>query len=205
PFVLLDTNNGPIIIEDGTTIGALTVIEGSCYIGPDCKIWPRTQLADVSFGGVNRVMGQLEETIIQGYSNKQHYGFIGGAYLGSWINLGAGTTNSNLKNNYGNVRVVVNGESVDTGNRFVGTFMGDHAKTAIGTMLNTGTRVGLSANVFGSDRPSKNVPSFAWGLEGQRYDLDKLLENMNTVKGRRDQELTDAERELVKLRFKEAG
>ncbi len=197
PAVVLDTRHGPIIIDDGAAVGSHSVIAGPSYIGPQCKVWPFSFLEEVTLGPVCRVMGQLEGTIMQGYSNKQHYGFLGRAYLGSWINLGAGTTNSDLKNNYGEVRVAVNGRVVNTGSRFVGCFIGDHAKTAIGTLLNTGTRVGVAANVFGGAVPPKLVPSFAWGSDGKmKYDLEKCLETMATVKSRRKQEFTPAEREL---------
>jgi len=197
PLVVLDTREGPICIDEGTTVGSHSVITGPSYIGPKCKVWPFSFLEEVSLGPVCRVMGQLEGTIIQGYSNKQHEGFLGHAYLGSWINLGAGTNNSDLKNNYGEVKVSVNGRVVNTGSHFVGCFIGDHAKTAIGTLFNTGTRVGVAANIFGAGVPPKIVPSFAWGGDGrERYDLEKCLETMATVKGRRKQEFTQTEREL---------
>ncbi|MFB0515723.1 MAG: putative sugar nucleotidyl transferase [Candidatus Neomarinimicrobiota bacterium] len=205
PAVTLDIRHGPVIIEDGTTIASHSVIAGPTYLGSKCKVWPFAFLEEVALGPVCRVMGQVEGTIMQGYTNKQHDGFLGHAYLGSWINLGAGTTNSDLKNNYGPVKVLVNGQTVDTGKTFIGMFMGDHAKTAIGTLFNTGTRVGVAANVFGPVTPPKVVPSFAWGGDGQeRYDLEKCLETMATVKGRRGQELTQAERDLFKRLYEEA-
>lgn len=204
PFVLLDTREGPICIDEGTTVGSHSVITGPSYIGPKCKVWPFSFLEEVSLGPMCRVMGQIEGTIIQGYSNKQHTGFLGHAYLGSWINLGAGTSNSDLKNNYGAVKVSVNGKTVNTGETFVGCFIGDHAKTAIGILFYTGTRVGVAANIFGGTVPPKVVPSFAWGQEGwERYDLEKCLETMATVKGRRGQELTKAERELFRRLYEE--
>ena len=204
PFVVLDTREGPICIDEGTTVGSHSVITGPCYIGPKCRVWPFSLLREVSLGPVCRVMGRVEGTIMQGYSNKQHYGFLGHAYLGSWVNLAAGTTNSDLKNNYGVVKVTVNGRVVSTGSRFVGCFIGDHAKTAIGTLLNAGTRVGVAANIFGQVTPPKVVPSFAWGGNGsERYDLEKCLETMAVVKGRRGQELTEAERELFRRLYEE--
>ena len=204
PFVVLDTRAGPICIDEGTTIGSHSVITGPSYIGPECKVWPSSFLEEVSLGPVCRVMGRVTGTIMQGYSNKQHYGFLGHAYLGSWVNLGAGTTNSDLKNNYGEVRVSVNGRVVSTGSRYVGCFIGDHAKTAIGTLLNTGARVGVAANVFGGAVPPKVVPSFAWGSDGKvKYDLEKCLETMATVKGNRRQEFTPAERELYTRLYEE--
>jgi len=204
PFVFLDTREGPICIGEGTTVDSHSVIAGPSYIGPKCKVWPFSFLEKVSLGPVCRVMGQVEGTIIQGYSNKQHAGFLGHAYLGSWINLGAGTSNSDLKNNYGAVKVSVNGKTVNTGETFIGCFIGDHSKTAIGIQFYTGTRVGVAANIFGGAVPPKVVPSFAWGQEGwERYDLEKCLETMATVKGRRGQELTKAERELFRRLYEE--
>jgi UDP-N-acetylglucosamine diphosphorylase/glucosamine-1-phosphate N-acetyltransferase len=197
PAVVLDTRHGPIIIDDGTSVGSHVVIAGPTYLGPKCKIWPYAFLEEVSLGPVCRAMGQVEGTIMQGFTNKQHDGFLGHAYLGSWVNLGAGTTNSDLKNNYGDVRVTVNGRSVNSGSRFVGCFLGDHAKSAIGTLFYTGTRVGVCANVFGDVTPPKVVPSFAWGGDGKvRYDLEKCLDTMAVVKSRRGEELTEAERTL---------
>ncbi|UCD38101.1 MAG: hypothetical protein JSW54_01035 [Fidelibacterota bacterium] len=204
PAVVLDTRHGPIIIDDGTTVGSHVVIAGPTYLGPKCKVWPFTFLEEVSFGPVCRAMGQVEGTIMQGFSNKQHDGFLGHAYLGSWVNLGAGTTNSDLKNNYGNVKVAVNGHAVNSNSRFVGCFIGDHAKSAIGTLFYTGTRVGVCANVFGDVTPPKVVPSFAWGSDGKvRYELEKCLDTMAVVKSRRGEELTGAERELYAQLFKE--
>lgn len=205
PFVVLDTREGPICVDEGTTVGSHTVITGPSYIGPDCRVRPFTFLKEVSLGPGCRVMGQVVGTIMQGYTNKQHYGFLGHAYLGSWVNLGAGTSNSNLKNNYGEVKVSVNGRFVNTGSRFVGCFIGDHAKTAIGTLFNTGTLVGVAANVFGGAFPYRVVPSFAWGSDGkQRCNLARCLETMALVKSRRGQELSDAERELFRRLYEEA-
>jgi len=204
PAIVFDTRHGPIIIEDGATVSSHSVIAGPAYLGPKCKVWPFAFLEEVSMGPVCRVMGQLEACILQGYTNKQHDGFLGHAYLGSWVNLGAGTTNSDLKNNYGSVKVSVNGRTVDTENTFVGCFIGDHAKTAIGTLFNTGTRVGVAANLFGDVHPPKVVPSFAWGGDGSvRYDLEKCLETMALVKSRRGEEFTQAERELFTRLYKE--
>ncbi|GAI92101.1 unnamed protein product, partial [marine sediment metagenome] len=124
PFVVLDTREGPICVDEGTTVGSHSVITGPCYIGPKCRVRSFSFLEEVSLGPGCRVMGRVESTIMQGYSNKQHYGFLGHAYLGSWVNLAAGTTNSDLKNNYGVVKVTVNGHSVNTGSRFVGCFIG---------------------------------------------------------------------------------
>jgi UDP-N-acetylglucosamine diphosphorylase/glucosamine-1-phosphate N-acetyltransferase len=197
PTVVLDTRHGPIIIENNVQVLSHSVIAGPTYIGPKCRIWPFAFLEEAILGPVCRVMGQLEACILHGYTNKQHDGFLGHAYLGSWVNLGAGTTNSDLKNNYGSVKMTVNSRKVDTGETFVGLAMGDHAKSAIGTLFYTGTRVGVAANVFGDVIPPKMVPSFAWGGDGKtRYELEKCLETMAVVKSRRGEIFTDAEKEL---------
>lgn len=204
PAVVLDTRHGPIIIEDNVQVFSHSVIAGPTYVGSKCRIWPFAFVEEATLGPVCRVMGQLEACILHGYTNKQHDGFLGHAYLGSWVNLGAGTTNSDLKNNYGSVKMTVNGRKVDTGETFVGLSMGDHAKSAIGTLFYTGTRVGVAANVFGDVIPPKVVPSFAWGGDGKaRYELDKCLETMGVVKSRRGETFTDAEKALFSRLYKE--
>lgn len=204
PTVILDTRHGPIILEDNVQVFSHSVIAGPTYIGSKCRIWPFAFVKETTLGPVCRVMGQLEACILHGYTNKQHDGFLGHAYLGSWINLGAGTTNSDLKNNYGSVKMAVNGRKVDTGETFVGLAMGDHAKSAIGTLFYTGTRVGVAANVFGDIISPKVVPSFAWGADGKsRYDLEKCLETIAVVKSRRGETLTDAEKALFSRLYSE--
>jgi UDP-N-acetylglucosamine diphosphorylase/glucosamine-1-phosphate N-acetyltransferase len=204
PAVVLDTRHGPIILEDNARVFSHAVIAGPTYIGSECRIWPFTFMEEVILGPGCRVMGQLEACILHGYSNKQHDGFLGHAYLGSWVNLGAGTTNSDLKNNYSSVKMAVNGRTVDTGETFVGLAMGDHSKSAIGTLFYTGTRVGVAANVFGDAIPSPVIPSFAWGSDGKaRYELDQCLETMANVKERRGAILTDAEKALISRLYSE--
>ena len=105
----------------------------------------------------------VEESIIHSYSNKQHDGFLGHEYLGCWVNLGADTNNSDLKNNYANVKVFIKDEQVDSRSMFVGLIMGDHSRSGINTMFNTGTVVGVSCNVYGPGFPEKYLPSFSWG------------------------------------------
>ncbi len=198
PAVVLDTRTGPVIIENGNVIGSHSVIKGPCYIGPECYVKPFSLLEEVSLGPMCSVMGQLTNVIIQSYSNKQHYGFLGHSYLGSWINLGAGTSNSNLKINYNKVKVEVNGRLVNTGQIFVGCFIGDYTKTAIGTLLSTGSRIGIAANIFNNASPPKVVPSFSWGgNDGEFCELSKCLNSIEIAKGRRKLELTDAERNLL--------
>jgi UDP-N-acetylglucosamine diphosphorylase/glucosamine-1-phosphate N-acetyltransferase len=136
----------------------------------------------------------VESSVILGYSNKAHDGFLGHAYVGRWVNLGALTTNSDLKNNYGPVRVGGPQGPVDTGLTKVGAFLGDHVKTGIGTLLNTGTVVGAGSNIFGGLMPPLFVPPFSWGRghELTEYRLDKFLDVARRAMARRDLELDQA-------------
>lgn len=198
PGVVLDTRHGPIRLEDGVIIEPFTRLVGPAWIGPGTTLLGGPFDA-VSIGPVCKVHGEIEESVILGYSNKAHHGFLGHAYLGMWVNLGALTTNSDLKNNYGTVRVWTPDGETDTGSRKVGGFLGDHVKTAIGTLLNTGTVIGTGANVFPVDgrMPPKYVPPFSWGDAATVYDLDRFLNTAATVMARRDVELTDSQRALL--------
>lgn len=199
PGVVIDAENGPVWIDEGATIMPNSVLEGPLYVGKKSTIKIGAKIYEnTSIGPVCKIGGEVEGCIIQGYSNKQHDGFLGHAYLGSWVNLGADTNNSDLKNNYGIIRVLVNGKPVDTGQRFVGLMMGDHSKSAINTMFNTGTIVGVNCNIFGAGMPPKFVPSFSWGgADGlTEYNFDKTTELAKTVMGRRKIEFTDRDKML---------
>ncbi len=196
PGVVIIAEDGPVYIAEGAKIMANAVIEGPAYIGPKTAIKIAAKIYEgTSIGEVCKVGGEVEESIIHSYSNKQHEGFLGHAYLGMWVNLGADTNNSDLKNNYSNVKVQINDRVVDTGSLFVGLFMGDHSKSGINTMFNTGTVVGVACNVYGEGFPPRFVPSFHWGgATGLvKYDFEKTLETARRVMARRDKELTDAQ------------
>ncbi|MBA3532164.1 MAG: GlmU family protein [Ardenticatenales bacterium] len=200
PGVVLDATGGPILLEAGALVMANAVMQGPCYVGPKSTIKIGAKIYHGStFGPHCKVGGEIEETIIHGYSNKQHDGFLGHAYLGEWCNLGADTNNSDLKNNYGSVSIWCEGDWRDTGSMFVGLLMGDHSKTGINSMLNTGTVVGISSNLFGGSLPPRLVPSFSWGgADGlSEYRLDKALETAEKVMARRKVVLSDAERRLL--------
>ena len=208
PGAVLDAEGGPIIIEPGATIFPNATIEGPAFIGEKSLIKIGAKIYEgTSIGEVCKVGGEVEETIIHSYSNKQHDGFLGHSYLGMWVNLGADTNNSDLKNNYGNVKVYVDGGIVDSGSMFVGLTMGDHSKSGINTMFNTGTMVGVSCNVYGGGFPPKFIPSFTWGgAEGLlEYRLDKALETARAVMGRRKIELTASDEELMREIFRETA
>ncbi|MGH7598517.1 MAG: GlmU family protein [bacterium] len=204
PNVVLDAEDGPIYIDEGATIMAGACLQGPVFVGAKSTIKMGAKIYEgTSIGEVCKVGGEVEESIIHSYSNKQHEGFLGHAYLGQWVNLGADTNNSDLKNNYSTVKVYVNGEMVDSGLLFVGLMMGDHAKCGINTMFNTGTVVGVMSNLFGSGYPDKFIPSFAWGgIESMEiYEIDKALDVARRVMARRKMALTAAQEQMLRQVF----
>jgi UDP-N-acetylglucosamine diphosphorylase/glucosamine-1-phosphate N-acetyltransferase len=195
PGAVLDASDGPILIEAGTSIQPLSYLQGPLTIGAGCVIKAGAKIHEgTALGPHCKIGGEIEESVVQGFSNKQHEGFLGHAFLGEWVNLGADTNNSDLKNNYSTVRVWESGQSIDTGLLFVGLIAGDHVKSAINTSFNTGTVVGLSSQIFGSGFPPKYVPPFTWGgIEAQdTYAYDKALATARVVMSRRDQPLSEA-------------
>ena len=204
PGVVLDAEQGPITIEKNALIFPHVTIEGPACVGEGSRIKAGAKIYEcTSIGPVCKVGGEVESSIVHGFSNKQHDGFLGHAYLGMWVNLGADTNNSDLKNNYGHVRVVINGEQVDSGSVFAGLYMGDHSKSAINTMFNTGTVVGFSSNVFGAGFPPKSIPSFAWGGAGEMsvYDLERSLDVARRVMARRNTVMSDVEEKVFRKVF----
>ena len=193
PNVVLDFSHGPIHLADGVTIRSFTRLAGPAYVGPGSTLLGGPYEA-VSIGPVCRVHGELEESVVLGYSNKAHDGFLGHAYLGRWVNLGALTTNSDLKNNYGTIRMWTPDGDQDTGLIKLGSLLGDHVKTGIGALINTGTVIGAGSNLFGTDMPPKYVPPFSWGSGAvlTAYDVEKFIAVTATVMGRRDVSLSDA-------------
>lgn len=199
PGVVLDAEGGPIWIDERATLEPNAVIGGPCYIGAGSIIRPGASIREgTTIGPVCKVGGEVECTIFQGYSNKQHDGFLGHSFVAPWVNLGAGTTNSDLKNTYGTIRVHLNGVGVETGLHFVGATIGDHTKTGIGAYLTTGCVLGVAANVFASHAP-KFVPSFAWLTEGElkRSRVEKIIEIARVVMARRKVDLDADEAALL--------
>jgi len=199
---ILNTTSGPIYIAKGAE-----VMEGSILRGPiaicengvvkmGAKIYGATTI-----GPYSKVGGEVNNCMIQGYSNKGHDGFLGNAVLGEWCNLGADTNNSNLKNNYQSVDIYNYSEEkyVDTELQFCGLIMGDHSKSAINTMFNTGTVVGVSANIYGADFPSKFIPSYSWGgRKPLEYKFQKAMDTAKRVMERRNISLTEEDLEILK-------
>lgn len=198
PGAALDTSSGPIWLDKGARVRAFSRLVGPAYIGPNSTVLGGPVEA-VSVGPVCRVRGELAESICIGYVNKQHDGHIGHAYLGRWVNLGAETTNSDLKNNYGTIRLWTPEGDTDTGVIKMGSLIGDHVKTGIGLLLNTGTVIGAGSNLYGAEMPPRYVPPFSWGTGEQlvEYRIDKFLEVAERAMSRRDVELSDSLREQL--------
>jgi len=194
PCTVIDAEEGPVWIGARVTVQPHAYIQGPCYIGNDCLIQPGAVVREgCSFGPRCKVGGEVEASIVQSFSNKQHDGFLGHAYLGQWINIGADCLNSDLKNTYGTVRVPVNGREVETNEQFVGLLMGDYAKTGINVAFPTGAVVGVCSNVVVPAAP-KFTPSFSWiDPRGVRaFDVERGLEAARRMMSRRQQELTPA-------------
>ena len=198
PMVVIDAANGPVYIDEGAEIHPFTRIEGPCYVGRNSTLLGAKCREGNSIGPVCRIGGEIEESIIQGYSNKYHDGFLGHAYVGEWVNLGALTTNSDLKNDYTGVSVTLDGKHpIETGSPKVGSFIGDHTKTSIGTLLNTGSVVGAMCLIMASGKLlPKFLPSFAWFLEGvvtKGFGKGRLYQTARAAMSRRKCRWTDAE------------
>jgi UDP-N-acetylglucosamine diphosphorylase/glucosamine-1-phosphate N-acetyltransferase len=195
PHVVLDASAGPIMIAHGAKVHAFTRLAGPCYIGRDATILGG-DIGGSSIGPVCKVRGEVSTIIVLGYSNKSHDGFVGHSYLGRWVNVGAGTITSNLKNTYSPVEFWTPRGERPTGLQFLGTFFGDHAKTGIGTPLTTGTVLGAGACVFGSEMQPKVVPPFAWGSHPpyDTFQLEKFLTVTERVMQRRHVALSERSR-----------
>jgi glucose-1-phosphate thymidylyltransferase len=158
-YVLTDTKKGPIIIDEGAQIGPYTLLRGPIYIGRNAKILEHSAIKDaVSLSHTTKIGGEVEASVVEPYSNKQHHGFLGHSYLGSWINLGAGTCNSDLKNTYGAVNMEYSFGKASTNMQFLGCIMGDYSKSAINTGIFTGKVIGVCSMMYGF--VTSNVPSF---------------------------------------------
>lgn len=159
PSVVIDATQGPVVIDRDTRIGPFSFLRGPVYVGPGCRVCEHAAVKDfTAIGPTSKIGGEVEGCVIESYTNKQHHGFLGHSYLGSWINLGAGTCNSDLKNTYGQVNMQYGDRRVATGMQFIGCIMGDYAKTAINTSIFTGKLIGTCSMVYGF--VTTNVPSF---------------------------------------------
>ncbi len=192
PCVVIDAENGPVWIGDAVKILPHTYIEGPCFIGDGSLIQAGSRIhAGTTLGPRSKVGGEVEASIIHGYSNKQHDGFLGHSYIGSWVNLAADCINSDLKNTYGTVRVPINGRDVETNEIFVGMLVGDYSKAGINTSFPTGTVLGFCSMIFATHSP-KFVPSFSWinGPDREPYDVTRALLMARRMMSRREKAIS---------------
>jgi UDP-N-acetylglucosamine diphosphorylase/glucosamine-1-phosphate N-acetyltransferase len=208
PMVVADTTRGPIVIDRDTVITAFTRLEGPCSIGPRTQVQGAKLRAGTTLGPDCRIGGEVECSIVQGHSNKYHDGFLGHAYVGEWVNLGAGTQNSDLRNDYGEISVMVNGRLVRTGLTKVGCFLGDHVKTGLGTLLNTGTNAGVFCNLLPGGLLPRYAPSFAsWWNQAltDRVDFAALMRTASEVMRRRQVVFTESHAALYRTLFEQSA
>jgi len=203
PFVVIDARHGSVWIEAGVKVQPFTRIEGPTYIGQDAQLFRANVKSGTTIGPVCRVGGEIEDSIFHGYSNKYHDGFLGHSYICPWVNFGALSTNSDLKNDYSAVSVPLWGESIPSGSTKVGCFVGDHSKTALCSLFNTGSSVGVMSMILPGGRLlPKHIPSFSriWhgAIEEIPEGLDPSLASARTAMGRRQCEFSPAAERLLR-------
>lgn len=195
----ISTEKGPVYLDENSEVRPLSFVQGPCYIGKGTIIDSCLVRPGCSFGPECRIGGEVECSIFQGYANKHHEGFIGHSFIGEWVNLGALTTCSDLKNNYGPVRVLVKDKEINTAMSKLGCFIGDHAKTAIGTLIPTGAVISTFANWYEGGLMPKYLPAFAWG-KSKRWHKKEIIETARRVMARRQVKPSPAyERVLLKF------
>ena len=201
--VTLDARLGPIVIDRGASVESFSRVMGPCYIGPRAKLYSALIGGGTSIFEACKVGGEVENSIIMPFTNKAHYGYVGDSYIGSWVNLGAGCTFSNLKNTYGNVRPTVDGKRVDSGAVKLGPAVGDMAKLSIGTLVYAGKSVGTGSHVAGL--AATDVPSFTYydGGTGRKVELEleSVLETQRRMMERRGMSLGRSGEALVRRAF----
>lgn len=189
PGVVFDVRAGAVVLEEGVQVRSGTRLEGPLFVGPGTHLLGGS-LRHSALGPQCRVHGEVASSVFSGYANKSHDGFLGHSVVGSWVNLGAGTITSNLKNTYGEVRLVPPGGRLATGRTNLGTLFGDHVKTAIGSLLSTGSVVGTGANVLGAPLP-RWIPPFAWGADrAGELDAEGFVRIARRVMPRRQVEVS---------------
>ncbi len=202
PGVVLDATDGPIILGKNVRIMAQATIVGPCAIGDNSIVKIGAKIYQNSTIGPScKVGGEVDNSILHAYSNKQHDGFLGHSYLGEWVNLGADTNTSDLKNTYGDISVQLNGNKVDTGKILLGLLCGDHTKCGINTMFTAGTVAGIFANIYGAEYQPAEIDSFTWGTTA-RYEQEKAFDVARIVMQRRNCTPTDEEIELWKTVYR---
>jgi len=200
PLVHIDASKGPVYIGRGVEIKSNVLIEGPAFIDNGAKIYPGYIRENTSIGENCRIGGEVEGSVFLANTNKYHAGFIGHSYVGEWVNFGAMTTTSDLKNNYKEIALNFGGTEYHTGTKYLGSLVGDHCKFGIGTMINTGTIFGVGVNIVGSSfKIPKTVAPYSWIVDGQRdsFLFDKFIETAKVVTSRRNKELSPEDVNLL--------
>lgn len=208
PGVVLDASKGPIAIDRFATVGANSVLQGPCYVGAYSLVMPLALIRPgTTIGSHCKVGGEISNSIFTGFINKSHQGYVGDSYIGHWVNLGAGTTTSNLKLTYGQISMHVPGGPVPTGRRLMGALVGDHTKTAIETRLNAGSYIGCCAMLAGAGLTPNFVRSFTFWKGGEKLEpfrLDKAMEVAARVYERRERTFGEVERGVMQYAHRAA-
>lgn len=203
---ILNAENGPIYIGRNAEVQEGAIIRGPFSLGESSVVNMGAKIrGDTTIGPYSKAGGEISNSVIMGFSNKGHDGFLGNSVIGEWCNIGADTNNSNLKNNYSEIKMwdYLQNTFIDTGLQFCGLIMGDHSKTGINTMFNSGTTVGVSTNIFGSGFPRTQIPSFSWGGASglTLYQIEKALETAASVMSRRNLSLTNEDKAILRHIF----
>ena len=201
PNVFFDTKGGDIVIDQGSKIKAHAVLRGPLYIGKSSIINSFTEISGSKIGDVCRIGGEISGCVVESYSNKNHQGFIGGSYVGSWVNLGGGTSISNMKNTYGKIKM----RGQDTGLEHLGAIIGDYVKTSINTSIFCGKVIGQGAHLYGII--SEDVPAFTSYFSGQMFEipLKVSMEIEKRMMGRREVVFDKKEKEKIRKLFKDTA
>ena len=200
-YVIFDASEGPIILDDNSVVLPFSYIKGPTYIGKDTSVREHSSIKEACIMNNCKVGGEIEESIIMPYSNKQHFGFLGNSFVGSWVNIGAGTTNSDLKNTYGKINII-NGKNkkIKTNEQFLGCIIGDFSKTSINTSIFTGKTIGVNSSVGGL--VDENIGSFIlFNKDKREFLLKKALETQKRMFKRRNIEQKEEDINILTKTF----
>jgi len=202
-YCVLNASAGPIYIGKDAEIMEGTSIRGPFALGEGARVRMNSRIyGATSIGPYSLAGGEIKNSVVFGYSNKAHDGYLGDSVIGEWCNIGAGTTNSNLKNNASTIKVWTPKGQMEVGNK-CGVMMGDYSRTAINTSINSGTIIGVSCNVFGNGLTPNYIPNFSWGSDGvKRYDFEKAITDIENWKKLKSRGISDNEKSILKYIFK---
>jgi UDP-N-acetylglucosamine diphosphorylase/glucosamine-1-phosphate N-acetyltransferase len=198
-FVSIQAGEGPVIIDSGTVIRPFTIIDGPAYIGKNTLVDSARIRSGTTIGSVCRIGGEIESSVIESYTNKHHEGFLGHSYAGEWVNIGAMATTSDLKNNYGEVKINNGLETVLTGSSKFGSVICDYSKIGIGMMLGTGTVISEGCSLFQENKAMPSfVAPFSWGVSGNIYDIDRFISDTRKIMMRRSVEMSSGREKFLR-------